>query len=76
MKETLIERRIQELAFKSTFLTIREWIYSFESDSWLTTKPEVLSYFFDFDYYSIIEQDGIKYVSIKLEEAYSYEFYK
>lgn len=75
MKETLIERRIQDLAFRSTFLTIRNWVYSFESDLWETTNPKALSYFYDYDSYAIIEQDGIKYVSVKLEEAFNYEYF-
>lgn len=76
MKETLIERRIQELAFKSTFLSMRGWVYSFDYDNWQTTDPTAISYFIDFDLYSIIEDNNIRKVSVKLEEAFNYEFYR
>jgi len=76
MWETLIERRIQDLAFKSSYLSIRGWFYDPQSDAWQTTNPEAIAFFIEHDSYCVIDNFGIKAVSLKIEEAFSYEAYK
>jgi len=67
-----IQKEIQLISFKSSLLTLRNWIYLPEKDKWGTNSEDAVAAFTHIEF----SKNNEYKVLLDMDAAFNFEFYK